>query len=408
MNTKSNKKDIIIQQKRLGMSFFAFWIMLITTIQWTMVDMYLPALPVLKKAFACSESVLNISLNSGIICSAVGVLIGGMISDKYGRKPILLGGLFVVTASCFASAFSNGIFSLTVLRGIGGAGSGFALAVTAAMIKDSFCGRKFESTMTVLQSLAVVGPIIAPAIGGALIDFWSWRAIFVFLGAATLISAVPMLLSTETLPENKRISGEFTNVIREMILIAGNKGFALFLGVMSFLTIPVWAYIAVSSYVYINEFHMSNMEYSAFYAAGCIMSLIAPFIYMMLKRHFRTGTVVSVSIAILGAGAAELLGAGRVNPFLFMAGVFALMMAEGIIRPLTMIVILEENAHAVGTASSLTQFLGGAVGIIGSTAATLGWTSMNTGVAVISAVSCILAVMCWLLIVKGRLVKSLM
>lgn len=399
---------VLLRQKRLNMSFFAVWIMVITTCQWMMVDMYLPALPVLKEEFQCSESVLNWSLNSGIVMSAVGTLIGGMLSDKYGRKALVLLGMFITTASCYAAAASNGIVPLILFRGICGLGSGFILSITAAMIKDSFEGQRFERTMTILQSVAVVGPIIAPASGSILINFYSWRFIFIILGTVTLITAIPMIISTETLSKEDRIAGGFGNVFREMVLIASNKGFALFLGIMSFLTIPVWAYIAVSSYVYISEFGLSNMEYSVFYAFGSILSLVAPFVYMVLRKKLHTGRVVSISIALVVLGAVELFALGKITPVLFMIGVFALMLSEGIIRPLTMIVILEENPQAVGTASSLTQFLGNVVGVIGSTVATLAWQSMITGIAVVSIVSGILGIACWIGIIKGRLVKSLM
>lgn len=396
-------EEILIRQKRLGMTFYAVWMMVITTIQWMSLDIYIPALPVLKTEFGVSEAMLNLSLNSGVVTAAIGTLIGGTISDRFGRKSMLISGLCLVAAGMIACAFAGSVELIIVMRGISGIGCGFALSITLAVIKDSYKGESFRNIMTVLQSVAVVGPIIAPVLGALLINLTSWRMIFVFTAVSSLITALPLIISTETFPKEKRFAGGFRQVIQESGKMVRDLRFLVLVGVMAFLTIPVWAYISVSSYVYIEEFDLNNLIFSAFYAVASGMSFIAPFLYIFIYRRSGMNRTVNIALAMVLAGALLLLTTGRINPFLFLLGILPLMLSEGIIRPLVSVVIMEEHADMAGTASSLLQFVGNIVGTVGTTLATLNWTSQIIGVGIISLACGAAGIGCWsIFCFKGR------
>ena len=390
----SNLTEVILPQKRLNMSFFAVTLMVITTIQWITLDMYLPALPVLKEELHTTEAMMNISLNAGIAMAAVGTLFSGTLSDRFGRKPILLAGLFISAVCMTLCAFAHSVLFLSVMRGIAGMGSGFAETVTAAMLKDSFTGRRFQRSMTFMQSVAALGPLFAPTLGSVIINIASWQYIFYFLGITTAITAIPIVISTETWPKEKRIAEKMTDVLREGMTIAGTPAFALFLGVAAFLTIPVWAYIAVSPYVFINDFGVSNVAYGIYYGVGAAMSIIAPFLYILMARRWNGALVTGITIAMTLAGGLMLLTIGRFHPILFLLAIVPIMISEGMIRPLSYVVLLEEYSQSAGTASSLMQFIINLVGIVGTTLATLQWHSMITGTAIITLVCVALAAVC--------------
>ena len=110
-----SNREVLLPQKHLNMSFFAVTIMVITTIQWIMLDMYLPALPVLKEEFHTTESMLNITINAGIVSTAISTLFSGTISDRFGRKPVLLTGLIGSAVCIFLCAFSKDVFTMAAL-----------------------------------------------------------------------------------------------------------------------------------------------------------------------------------------------------------------------------------------------------------------------------------------------------
>ena len=395
-----NDSEILIKQDKMSPGFFSAWMIALTTIQWITLDMYLPALPVLKEQFAVSEGMLNISLNAGILTTAIGTLFGGSISDRFGRKAVVAAGTLISAAGTLACAAAQGIVLLSVMRGIAGLGSGVVETVTAAMVKDSYSGKKFQSTMTILQASALIGPICAPSLGALLINFGSWRYIFVFLTAIILISGIPLFFCKETLPKENRIASNMKDVVREAKIMCQSSFFVIFLVIMALVTMPVWAYIGESSYVIINEFGESNTMYGLYYAIGSVMSLISPFIYMFLTRKMGVSRVVSIILALLIISGAELLSIGRISPVMFMLGAILMLVAEGMIRPLGMVVLLEAHAEAAGTASSLIGFILNIVAIIGTTVATLGWGSMVFGLGIITLGCCLGAVILWWIMVK--------
>ena len=147
--------------------------------------------------------------------------------------------------------------------------------------------------------------------------------------------------------------------------------------------------------------------YGVYYAAGMVLSLVAPFIYMFLARKMGVSKVVSIILALLILSGAELISVGTVSPVVFLLGAILMLLAEGMIRPLGMVVLLEAHADAAGTASSLIGFILNIVAIIGTTAATIGWNSMVFGLGIITLICCLGAVILWWIMAKLGLTKKM-
>lgn len=390
----------MIRQKHMSMQMLVIWMMIITTTQWIMLDMYLPALPVIKEEFCVSEAYLNITLNSGMVACALGTFIGGILSDHYGRKIPFIAGLAGAAAGCFASMFAMNVPTLAIFRSIGIFGSGVVLSVNMAIIKDSFEDERFNTVTTYLQSAAAVGPIIAPTLGAILINYFSWRYIFAFLGGLTLITLIPMLRLTETWPKERRVVTGYRAMWDQTVRFLKNRNFLLFMMIICLITIPVWAYLGVSSYVFINEFGLTNTQYGIYYAVGACISVVGPFIYIGLRKIMKLRKIVHISMILLFLAAALLLLPRHMFAALFLIGVIPVLIVDGILRPLGMVVILEEHASEAGTASSWMQFIVNIIGIVGTTVATLQWTSMAFGVGVITAVCAVLATIVWIVLLK--------
>ena len=406
MPNKNN--EVLIKQKHLPMGFLAVWLMVITTIQWIMLDMYLPALPVLVREFGVSEGELNISLNAGIICAALATIVGGTLSDRFGRKSVMIAGMVLGIFGNVCCALSNGVLMLSVMRGASGFGSGVVDTVAAAMLKDSFTGKRFQKNMTILQAVAAVGPIFGPVLGSFLINMGSWRLIFFFLAGATAVTMIPMLISTETLPVENRFSNRFSDVLKEAAHIARTPAFSLFLGIIAFLTIPIWAYVAVSSYIFIDDFGLDNTAYGVYYAIGTVFSVIAPFIYLFLAKKVNSRMIVRITLVLMLVSGIMLFTIGKINPVLLILAVIPMYFSEGIIRPLGLVILLEEYSYVAGSASALMQFTVNIVGAIGTALATLGWASMIQGTAFITLGFVALAALCWAVIcAKGYLKNRL-
>lgn len=387
------------------MGFLAVWLMVITTIQWITLDMYLPALPVLVDEFGVTEGQLNISLNAGIVAAAIGTIAGGTLSDRFGRRSVIIWGFVIAIVGNLFCAFAGGIVVLCLMRAVSGFGAGVIETLAAAILKDSFEGRRFQRNMSLLQSVAAVGPIFAPTFGAIVINISSWRFVFVFLAVATLITLIPMLLFTETLPVENRFSNNFREVAKEAGSIARSPAFSLFLGIAAMLTIPVWAYIAVSSYIFIDDYGMSNTTYGIYYAIGVAFSVLAPFVYLAMTRYIPNRPIVTVTIALMTMGGFGMLAAGGMHPVFLLVCAILIFLSEGIIRPLSLVILLEEYSYVAGSASALIQFVVNIVGAIGTALATIGWASRTNGVGIITIVCSAIAVVFWLIIINRGYLK---
>lgn len=129
-------------------------------------DLYLPALPTMSTYFHVSSALTNLTLVSFFFFYAVGTLFWGPMSDKYGRKKILLiGTIFYVFASAACAASLN-VYMLIAARIVQGIGAGAITAVSMALIKDCFSGKQRETILAIVQSVAGLAPMIAPGFGG--------------------------------------------------------------------------------------------------------------------------------------------------------------------------------------------------------------------------------------------------
>lgn len=399
-------KDVIMDQPKLGINVFAGSIMVLTAVVWMALDIYLPALPILKEEFKVSATYLNLTLTAGIVATAIGTLIGGPMSDKYGRKPVFASGVGLSLLFTFLCTFAGSVDFLIVVRGLASLGNGIILTVTTAMIKDTFSGRTFKNVMTVLQSAAIIGPILAPSVGSVIITWLSWRWLFVFIAVVSVVPAALILFARETWPEGKRISDSALKAVSDTLHTAGDKPFALFAGVMAVLTIPMWAYISVCSYIYITDFGISNMQYGIFYALGAGVSCISPFLYMVITRHSSTGRACEVCLGLILLSGVMLIAVGGRAPVLFLLSTLPFIIAEGMIRALGMVVLLEQYSHVAGAASAMINFILNIVGTVGASLATLNWNSYITALAVICIGCMAAALLLWIVIIRKGIMEE--
>ena len=141
-------------------------------------DLYLPALPTMSKNLQAPVEQINFTFSAFFVMYSVGMLVWGPLSDRYGRKPILLTGLSVyvlASALCSVTTSVTALIAFRALQALGGSAAG---AVASAVVKDTFSGRKRESVLAIVQSMTMLSPAVAPMFGAMLLSVTTWRGVF--------------------------------------------------------------------------------------------------------------------------------------------------------------------------------------------------------------------------------------
>ena len=326
-------------------------------------DLYLPALPRVMETLQTSQSLVNLSLSLFFLVFAFSILIWGPISEKYGRKPILLIGLILYTLGSIGCALSADVTLLIASRVIQAIGGGAAQSVSTAMVKDMYGGRKRESVLAVIMAMVVVAPIVAPIIGAFILKFASWYAVFWVLAAVGLLSLLLCLFVGETLEE--RYDGSLLHSLGRLVVVMKNPGFSTLLGIFALAPIPLFAFIGASAFIYIQSFGMSEEMYSYFFGFNAVGALIGPLLYLRISRYISAERIIAWCFGLVTVSGFVILFIGSGSAVIFALAMFLATLAASMARPPTTNLLLSQQDGDTGSAASLINFMALFMGSLG-------------------------------------------
>lgn len=162
------------------------------------IDMYLPAMQEMAKDLSVPIHYIEISISTFLIGFALGQLIGGPLSDRMGRKPIIALGLILFSITSLMLTQTESINQLLLLRALQAIGGGMATVNASAIIRDLFAGDDMAKVLSMVAIVMMSAPLIAPMLGAFVVEFWDWQAIFLGLSVYSLLV---MFLLLWRLPE---------------------------------------------------------------------------------------------------------------------------------------------------------------------------------------------------------------
>jgi MFS transporter, DHA1 family, multidrug resistance protein len=345
------------------------------------IDMYLPAFPALAADLNASDSAIQLTLTGMLGGLAFGQLVIGPLSDAFGRRRPLVTGLLVHAVASVLAAAAPSIYllaSVRVLQGFAGA----AISVVAmAIVRDLFSGYAVARLMSRLMLVIGLAPILAPSVGGIILEWTSWRGIFgVLAGIAVVLTFVAVLGVRETLPVERRRPANLRATLATYRGLVRDRAFLALVFIGGFMMSAMFAYVAGSSFVLQDGYGLSELAFGLVFGLNAAGLTIASQLNPMLIRRFGVLNVLSGAMitGVLAASALVVVGLTGAGGLVGVLIPLALVVASaGLSLPNTPALALTRHGEAAGTAAAMlgaVQFGVGAlvaplVGMFGSTTA---------------------------------------
>lgn len=401
---KTEEKNTI-HQKFLGDKGFVLFIGFLSAFVPMSTDLYLPALPNMVNTFNTDISTLNLTITFFFIFYAIGMLFWGPLSDKYGRRKILLIGMTFYCIGSLLCANSGSVETLIISRIIQATGSGAAVSVSTAMMKDVYTGKKLVAMLAVVQSIAMTTPVIAPVIGSFILRYTSWHGIFWTLTAVSIIAIIGGLLLEETLLNYS--TQKITQVFGNLKTVSKNPGFSLLVFIFSITTLPMMAYITMSSYIYIYGFKVPDQIYSYFYACTAVFLIIGPMLYVKLSKKFNSNKIITIDFIVLILSGILLITVGDKSPYIFALSLIPAMLCGNMLRPPSTNLMLAQQDNNIGSASSLISFFNTIMGSVGMFLITLNFGNKIATIGFMYLIVAIISLILWTLLHKKPFIKQI-
>nr|WP_286303320.1 multidrug effflux MFS transporter [Vibrio sp. FE10] len=340
-----------------------FFLVIISAFPPLTIDLYLPALPQMVEVFNTDQSMVNLTLSSYFVTYAVGLLFWGPLSEKFGRKPILLIGLASYMVASVICAMTNSIEQLIGAR-VFQAFAGSAITVIAtAIVKDLYDGREREKIMATIMSLVIIAPMVAPVFGAFLLKIASWRMMFVTLAVFGAFASVLALCYRETL--ESKYQGSIFRSWGRLAVVMKNRSFIKLLVIFSITPMALMGFLAAGSYIYINDFGLTEQQFSYAFAFNALCASFGPTLYMKLSYRVSVQKVISACFALLAIAGIFTLTIGGLSPwfFMFIAAPATLMVI--IMRVPGTNLMLNQQDQDTGSAVALIQFFSMICGSLG-------------------------------------------
>jgi DHA1 family bicyclomycin/chloramphenicol resistance-like MFS transporter len=319
-------------------------------------DLYLPVLPALTLELGAATSMAQLTVTACLVGLALGQLVAGPLSDRFGRRmPLLVGVVaFIVTSAWCAVAPS--VEMLIVARFVQGLAGGVGVVIAQAAGRDLYSGAaliRYFGRVTVLSGLAA---IVGPLLGGLLATVTDWRGLFLFLaGIGGVILLAVALQFTETLPPERRTRGGFAQTARDYRTLLGDRRFVGAVLVSGFAFAALFAYLAGATYVLQGIYGLTPQQYALAFGLNSAGFMVFGWLAARSSERWSLHGTLVVGLALCAAGALGLLLGGLVSVPVSVVIVSLFLLVSGVAAttPPTTTVALADHPRMAGTASSL-------------------------------------------------------
>lgn len=354
-------------------------------------DMYLPSLPAMAHEFAASVAEVQSGISTSLIGLAAGQFLFGPLSDRYGRKPLMIWPLVLFCLATVADIFAGSILTFNIFRffqGVGGAGG---IVLSRSVATDCYTGRALVRTMAIIAAINGIAPVTAPLVGGVVSASFGWKGVFVVLLAIGIILLAMTARIRESLPSENRFRGSFGALFGGFFRLLRDRAFMGFVVISALANGVLFSYIASSSFIVQTTYGIGEMAFGVIFGINAVAIMAGSAISLKFSNPL---ACIAVGGAMAAVCSLTLVGnAWAIHNFwLYEAATWVCLFGLGMILPSVSSLAMDTGRYAIGAASALLGGLGFAMGGIVSPLCGLG--DMNITSAALTTLCALLLLLC--------------
>lgn len=351
------------------------WLLATVTFSGTLaMHIFVPALPYAGRDLGAGIASMQLTISLYILGMAVGQLGYGPLSDRFGRRPVLLAGVALYAVAGLAAALAPGVHGLIAARLLQAIGGCAGLALGRAIVRDTSLPQDAVRRLALMNLMVTAAPGVAPLMGAAIAATAGWRAVFVTLCA---LGVANFVLIWRLVPETATPSADarWSDLARNYARLLRSRAFLGYAVGGGCATTSMYAFIALAPFIFTRQLHRPTVEVG-FYVASLVSGVwLGSVLASRLVRRVRIGPMLLRANALSAVAAFVLLAvvlSGHLSVAWAVGCMFVFTLGGGIASPAALTQAVSVDARAIGSASGLYGFMQMAVGALCTTVAGLG------------------------------------
>ncbi len=358
--------------------------------------MVLPALPEMAAVFAIPEADIGFVVTAYLVGLAAAQLVIGPLSDRFGRRPVLISGIVLflaMTALCMATPSAAWLFAGRTLQAFGGC-AGTVLG--RAVIRDTYPRSVAASSMGYLSVAVATGSMISPAIGAFVDAGTGWRGIFVVLG---LLGAIALAATARFLPETNRMRLDRLDLyilLRNYRWLCGSRVFLLYAGTIAVQLSGWFAFVTVMPGALVTVYHEPATVYGLWVFLPMSGYILGNAVVGRLSVRVGSAALIKIGATVSAVGALALI-AGALGfipgPAAYFATMAVIVFGNGLVTPNANVAAISVNPSITGAASGLLGFLQGATSAVATAIVSAAGSANVTALAAVIVIGNVLGIL---------------
>lgn len=257
------------------------------------IDTYLPSMPEIARYLHVGIEKIEMTISIFLLFFALGQLIGGILSDRIGRRMTALIGLGFFAAADFALFNTTTLEELYFFRALQALSGGLAIVNSSAIVRDLFHGKEAAKVFSTIASITMLAPMIAPALGALVISYFSWNYVFLFLG---IYSSAVFLILFLYLPETG--TKTHTKIFEAYKKVLSHKEALGYILALSFSFSGMFIFIEKSSFIYMEYFHVTKTLFPILFGANVLVMIVFTRLNIKMVRTYEPKTILALGMSI--------------------------------------------------------------------------------------------------------------